>query len=226
MAIFLLKTQAVSRSQKGYTNMLDVASYRSENIFEEQSFIQKAFEKKERCLDCEIELPEGADKKLKNRKTLWEEVEKNEKRKNSRLAVEYVIGLPKELDLKQNKKAIKDLTADLNRKGIICDWSIHKENKNGNIHAHILTTTREVKGDKFANKNREWTALKFTARLKNVWQGIVNKYLEKKKIEPVTQIKQNTDNPTLKLKPREYHLFKRSAELFSKRKRKKNYSKI
>ena len=46
MAIFLLKAQAISRSQKGYTNMLDVASYRSEEVFEKQNFIQKAFEKK------------------------------------------------------------------------------------------------------------------------------------------------------------------------------------
>lgn len=214
MAIFLLKTQAVSRSKKGYTNMLDVASYRSEEVFEKESLLQKAFQKKDRCLASGIDLPDKADEELKNRKKLWQAVEKSEKRKNSRLAMEYIIGLPKELELRKNKKAIKELVADLNRKGMICDWSIHKENKNGNKHAHILTTTREVEGKEFKEKNREWTALRFTARLKNVWQGIINNHLQKNKIAPVNQSKKEKDKQTLNLKTKEYYLLKRKTKEF------------
>ena len=211
MAICLLKAQPISRSQKGYTNMLDVASYRSEEVFEKQSFIQKAFEKKERCLAEGIELPEGAEgKELKDRKTLWEKVEKSETRKNSRLARELVCGLPKELSVKDNIKIIKHFVKKLNKEGMVCDWALHKGNANGNIHCHILTTTRKIENNNFTSKVREWDKKDFLDKLKKEWCYSVNPILEKrtkKLIHHKIGIDEKPKAPNLKVK--EYHLIKR-----------------
>ena len=81
----------------------------------------------------------------KERSEIWNNAELAENRKDSRTAREYVIALPKELSKEQNIELVREFAKELTSKyNNVADWAIHNEKDgNGNIHAHILTTTRE-----------------------------------------------------------------------------------
>ena len=80
-----------------------------------------------------------------HRAEIWNAAEAAENRKDSRTAREYVVALPKELTTEQNVALTREFAQLITtRYGNVADWAIHNEsNDNGNIHAHILTTTRE-----------------------------------------------------------------------------------
>ena len=80
-----------------------------------------------------------------HRTEIWNAAEEAETRKDSRTAREYVVALPKELTIEQNVALTREFAQLITtRYGNVADWAIHNESGgNGNIHAHILTTTRE-----------------------------------------------------------------------------------
>ena len=98
----------------------------------------------------EIFLPENAPKEFLDRSTLWNSVELNEKAINAQLVRNFIIALPKELSLEENKELIrKFIQENFVSKGMIADLAIHQGNdeENGNIHAHIMTTVRPLNQD-------------------------------------------------------------------------------
>jgi hypothetical protein len=65
------------------------AAYRaSEALHDERYGLMHDYTRKEGVEHSEILLPEGAPKSLADRQTLWNQVEANEKRKDSQLARE------------------------------------------------------------------------------------------------------------------------------------------
>ena len=93
---------------------------------------------------------------------------------------------------------------------MVCDWSLHKGNANGNIHCHILTATRKIENNKFTSKVRDWDKKDFLNKLKKEWCYSVNPILEKrtdKMIHHKIGIDEKPKAPNLKVK--EYHLIKR-----------------
>lgn len=92
-------------------------------------------------------------KKFENhfiRERLWNEVESVEKAQNSRLAREYEIALPKELTTEQQIELTKNIAQIyFVSEGQCVDIAIH-DKKDGNPHAHIMTTIRPL------NENMEW----------------------------------------------------------------------
>lgn len=80
-----------------------------------------------------------------NREKIWNNAELADNRSNSRTAREYVIALPKELSTAQNIELVREFTKHLTEKyNNVADWAIHNEKDgNENVHAHILTTTRQ-----------------------------------------------------------------------------------
>ena len=98
----------------------------------------------------EIFLPENAPKEFLDRSTLWNSVELNEKAINAQLVRNFIIALPKELSLEENKELIrKFIQENFVSKGMIADLAIHQGNdeENGNIHVHIMTTVRPLNQD-------------------------------------------------------------------------------
>lgn len=96
-------------------------------------------------------MPENIPINLKDRATLWNSVELNEKASNAQLAR----ALPKELSVEENKRLITDfIQENFVSKGMIADLAIHDESNEGNnnIHAHIMTTLRPL------NEKGEWQA--------------------------------------------------------------------
>ena len=113
------------------------------------------YHNKKGLLHSEIFLPENVPIALKDRTTLWNSVELNEKASNAQLARNFIIALPKELSFEENKKLITDFIQEhFVSKGMIADLAIHDESdeENNNIHAHIMTTLRPI------NKKGEWLA--------------------------------------------------------------------
>ncbi|CAL7959606.1 hypothetical protein MIDIC_140012 [Alphaproteobacteria bacterium] len=78
---------------------------------------------------------------MQNRAKLWNFVEQNEKRKDSQLAREINLALPKELSKEQNieltKEFVKKHFVD---KGMIADVCLHKGHGDEQPHVHVMLT--------------------------------------------------------------------------------------
>jgi MobA/MobL family len=84
----------------------------------------------------------------RNREKLWNTAEHAEKRHNARVAREYQVSLPAELNAGQRIALARAFSRHLaERYKVAVDLSVHEPRPGGdprNFHAHLLTTTREV----------------------------------------------------------------------------------
>ena len=81
---------------------------------------------------------------------LWNAVEETEKTKDSRLAREFVVALPVELDTDSNISLLQDfIQKNFVDMGMCADFAIH-DTDGHNPHAHILLTVRPL------NENGTW----------------------------------------------------------------------
>ena len=147
MAIYHLCIKIISRG-KG-KSAVAASAYRSgEKIKNEYDGIVHDFTRKGGIAHTEILLPQNAPQEFANRSVLWNSVEKKEKSKNSQLAREIEIALPKELDREKQielvRNYVKENFVDV---GMCADIAIHDKN-DGNPHAHILLTMRPLNEDK------------------------------------------------------------------------------
>lgn len=198
MAIYHLTTKAVSRAN-GQSSIASAAYRSGEKIENERTGEIADYRRKSEVDHKEIIGFEGS------RSELWNKAEKAEKRKDATLAKEYELALPKELNRVQKIELAREYGNYLHeRHKVAVDVCIHKIDSD-NPHAHILTTTREVKngnelGDKAA---REWSDTKrqqhglagrkedlLEARQK--WAECANRALER------AQVRERIDHRSLK----------------------------
>ena len=155
MTLHFSDTKSFSRKQ----NKSAVASiaYRSGmKLHDERNDKTHNYEaRKKDVLSADIILPSafnGANIEL-DRATIWNNAERAEKRKDARVAREWLINLPHELDEQTRKELAHSFAKKLaDRYNVIADCCIHKpsdkEIKKGadprNFHAHIMLTTREI----------------------------------------------------------------------------------
>lgn len=152
MAIYHFSVQAISRG-KGQSAVAS-ASYRSGEKLQDERTGETKFYKREVMPDSMILSPENAPEWVQDRQRLWNEVEKMESNKNSRLAREINVALPVELSHGQQKELIKDYAKEqFVDKGMVVDISIHRDDPN-NPHAHIMLTIRPF------DKEGEWVKQK------------------------------------------------------------------
>ena len=210
MAIYHLCIKIISRG-KG-KSAVAASAYRSgEKIKNEYDGTVHDFTRKGGIAHTEIILPQNAPQKFSDRETLWNSVEKIEKSKNSQLAREIEIALPKELDREKQielvRNYVKENFVDV---GMCADIAIHDKN-DGNPHAHILLTMRPLnedttwgakskkeyifdeKGEKVKLKNGNYKTIKIDTvdwneqekaqEWRKAWADITNKYLEENSIQ-------------------------------------------
>lgn len=153
MAIYHMSIKNISRA-KGKT-AIAAAAYRAGTILTDQETgITHSYTQKSEVVYSEIILPEHAPAEYANRETLWNEVQKIETQDRARLAREWEVALPNELDLDQAKTLIHNFAESLVAEGMCIDLAIHW--KDGNHHAHIMGTTRPIgKDGKWAAKERK-----------------------------------------------------------------------
>ena len=101
-------------------------------------------------LHREILLPPHAPERLRDRETLWNEVEKAERRKDAQLAYSFDIALQNELSFEENLELTrKFLQENFVVAGMIVDFAIHDPERNGtqNPHFHVMAPIRPLNTD-------------------------------------------------------------------------------
>ena len=149
MAIYHCSCKVISRSSG--RSAVGASAYRSgEKLENERDGIIHDYTHKSGIAYSEIMLPENAPEEWQDRSKLWNEVEKVEKGQNAQLSREYTIALPKELTQEQQIELTRNIAyINFVVEGQCVDIAIH-DKKDGNPHAHIMTTMRPL------NENGEW----------------------------------------------------------------------
>ncbi|MFO9287713.1 Ti-type conjugative transfer relaxase TraA [Legionella pneumophila serogroup 1] len=149
MAIAFAQVSIHSRS-KGHSAVA-AAAYRSgARLYDDRIGRTYDFSKRHDVVFSEIVLPDGGTDSFLERNYLWNEVERAENRSNSQLCKDFVLALPRELNLLQQIELAKRFAqTHFVEKGLPADISIH-DNGDGNPHAHILIPTRRLENNRFS----------------------------------------------------------------------------
>ncbi|HAT1867481.1 Ti-type conjugative transfer relaxase TraA [Legionella pneumophila] len=149
MAIAFAQVSIHSRS-KGHSAVA-AAAYRSgAQLYDDRIGRTYDFSKRHDVVFSEILLPDGAIDSFLERDYLWNEVERAENRSNSQLCKDFVLALPRELNLVQQIELAKRFAqTHFVEKGLPADISIH-DHGDGNPHAHILIPTRRLENNRFS----------------------------------------------------------------------------
>ena len=156
MAIYHCNMSTVSRSSG--RSAVAAAAYRTaEKLLNERDGELHDFTRRSGVAGSEIVLPEGADADWAlDRSALWNAAEKAEKRKDSRVAREFEVSLPHELDADQRVALARAFAQHLaDWYGAAVDMAIHEphgKTDGRNHHAHLLMTTRQLAPDGLGTK--------------------------------------------------------------------------
>ena len=91
--------------------------------------------------------PKNAPDWAKDRQKLWNEVEKNDRKSNSRYAKEFNVALPVELSESEHKELLtKYVQENFVDQGMVADVAIHRDHPD-NPHAHVMLTNRPFNPD-------------------------------------------------------------------------------
>ena len=180
MAMYHCSVKTIGRS--GGSNVVNSAAYRSgEKLYEEQ--LDKTFYYSGKAMDVmhkEIMAPDKSPEWVKDREKLWNEVERGEKRKDSQLAREIEISLPREFTVDQNIALAKEyVQKEFVDKGMVADLCMHYGMKGDsyNPHAHVLLTMRDIDENGFGKKNIEWNNRELLQEWRESWAELSNKHL-------------------------------------------------
>lgn len=160
MALYRFESRILSRNH-GHSSVSYAAYLSAEKLYDERYNEERLFNKKkhrERLYHSEILVPENAPNWTRNREELWNRNEAAEKRKDSQVARELIISLPRELTHKQNVSlGLAFIQKEYVAKGMVADVNFHNfTGKDAvNPHLQVLLTTRRIEGDRFAAKKEE-----------------------------------------------------------------------
>jgi len=182
MAIYHLHAQIIKRSS-GRSSVAASAYRAGEKLHNEYDGITHDYTRKSGVVHSEIMLSQNAPKEYADRSTLWNAVEKSEKRKDSQTAREIDVALPIEFDTQEQIELVRDYNKNnFVDKGMCVDFAIH-DKKDGNPHAHIMLTTRDVSAKGFEGKNRDWNNKEYLEQWRESWANICNERLQAKGID-------------------------------------------
>ena len=202
MAIYHMQAKVVSRGS-GRSAVAASAYMSCSRMYNDYDGIQHDYTRKHGLIYQEVLLPPMASPEWKDREQLWNAVEAAEKTKDSRLAREFVVALPVELDKDSNISLLKDfIQKNFVDMGMCADFAIH-DTDGHNPHAHILLTVRplnengtwQYKTEKeyLCIKNGEekgFTATEFKAAQKDGWEKQYRYKVGKKKVYMTASVAQ------------------------------------
>ena len=143
MAIYHLEAKVVSRGA-GRSAVAASAYLSSSRLYNDYDGIQHDYTKKQGLVWQEVFLSEYAPQEWQDREKLWNAVEEVETAKDSRLAREFVVALPIELNREQQIELLQDFIREqFVSDGMCADAAIH-DTDGHNPHAHILLTVRPL----------------------------------------------------------------------------------
>lgn len=194
MAIYHLEAKVVSRGA-GRSAVAASAYLSCSRLYNDYDGIQHDYTKKQGLVWQKIFLPECAPQEWQDREKLWNAVEEVETAKDSRLAREFVVALPIELNREQQIELLQDFIREqFISDGMCADAAIH-DTDGHNPHAHILLTVRpldergkwQYKTEKeyLCVRNGEekgFTAAEFKAAQNDGWEKQYPYKVDKKKV--------------------------------------------
>jgi cell division protein FtsB len=194
MAIYHLEAKVVSRGA-GRSAVAASAYLSCSRLYNDYDGIQHDYTKKQGLVWQEVFLPEYAPQEWRDREKLWNAVEEVETAKDSRLAREFVVALPMELNREQQIELLQNFIHEqFVAEGMCADAAIH-DTDGHNPHAHILLTVRPLDGqgkwqyktekEYLCMKNGEergFTAAEFRAAQNEGWEKQYPYKVGKKKV--------------------------------------------
>lgn len=187
MAIFHFEAQIIARAggrQGRSRSVIAAAAYRAaERLYDQRLGLTFDYRNKRGVTHREILTPPGTAKWLSKRETLWNHVERLEKRRDAQLARELNIALPHELDAEQRLRLIRDFVlAEFVARGMVADLTLHDpvegESDARHFHAHVLLTLREAHGGGLSRvKTRGWNSNALLVRWREQWALHANRAL-------------------------------------------------
>ena len=177
MAIYHLSAKIIGRSAG--RSAVGAAAYRSGTaLVDNRLGLVQDHSAKDDVIHSEVMLPDGAPERLRDRGTLWNEVEAVEKRKDAQLAREIEVAIPRELTRKQAMALARDFVAEqFVAKGMVADLNVHwsvGEDGEAKPHAHVMLSTREVGPEGFGKKVVAWNAKAELKQWREAWADLAN----------------------------------------------------
>ena len=148
LAIYHLSMKPISRAS-GRSAVASAAYRSAERLTNERDGLTHDFTRRGGVEHSEIVIPAGVDAQWAlDRSALWNAAEQAENRKDARVAREFEIALPHELNAEQRLAATREFAQGLaDRYGAAVDFAIHAphgETDVRNHHAHLMMTMRAV----------------------------------------------------------------------------------
>ncbi|AWP47841.1 nickase (plasmid) [Levilactobacillus brevis] len=145
MAIFHMSFSNISAG-KG-RSVIAGASYRSGEKLFDQKEGRSYFYARSVMPESFILTPKNAPAWASDREKLWNEVERKDRRANSRYAKEFNVALPVELSEDEQKELLtKYVQENFVDEGMVADVAIHRDHPD-NPHAHVMLTNRPFNPD-------------------------------------------------------------------------------
>lgn len=159
MATYHASVKIISRGRG--QNAVAAAAYRArECLLDDRYGKTHDYSERDDLVHAEILAPADAPAWIHNRQALWNAVEAAEKRKDSQLARELELALPRELDRDQQVALLRSyLRKYCVADGMVADFAIHNpaaSDGGEQPHAHVMLTMRHVTSEGFGRKATEW----------------------------------------------------------------------
>ena len=145
MAIFHMSFSNISAG-KGRSAIASAAYRSGEKLFDQKEG-RSYFYARSVMPESFILTPKNAPAWASNREQLWNEVEKKDRKSNSRYAKEFNVALPVELSESEQKELLtKYVQENFVDQGMVADVAIHRDHPD-NPHAHVMLTNRPFNPD-------------------------------------------------------------------------------
>jgi len=191
MPIYHLHLSKIGRSEG--RSAIACAAYRScSRLFDpEQNKTFNFLPKRKQLVSSGIVLPEQRRAKLARsnqeiRQELWIKAHESDRRKNSVLAREITVALPKELEKDKWVALVQSFAGWLaDRYRVAVDFAVHSPPSSENVHAHLMFTTREVDlsnqelvmGQKTRILDCKKTGGQEIEKIRENWENLCNEFL-------------------------------------------------
>ncbi len=145
MAIFHMSFSNIS-ARKGRSAIASAAYRSGEKLFDDKEG-RHYFYARSVMPESFILTPKNAPAWASDREQLWNEVEKKDRKSNSRYAKEFNVALPVELSESEQKELLtKYVQENFVDEGMVADVAIHRDHPD-NPHAHVMLTNRPFNPD-------------------------------------------------------------------------------
>ena len=182
MADYRFSAKVIKRSN-GQSAVASSAYRSATRLCDERTGQTCDYTRKAGVIHSEVMAPEATPDWMHDRAQLWNAVEAVERRKDAQLAREIQLSLPHELTDDQRRDLVRGFVQEqFVGKGMIADLAIHAPSTEGdqrNHHAHVMLTMRELAGDGFGKKAREWNSTDQLALWREQWAHHQNRTLER-----------------------------------------------